>query len=61
MVLKPSTIRNDDVDTTRKEPFSLNSVKFSYYLLGQDFTLRTDHSSLRWLDSFHHKATDVLT
>ncbi len=35
-------------------------VKFSYYLLNQEFTLRTDHSSLRWLDSFHDKATDML-
>ncbi len=35
-------------------------VKFSYYLLNQQFTLRIDHSSLMWLDSFHDKATDVL-
>ncbi len=35
-------------------------VKFSYYLLNQEFTLRTDHASLRWLDSFHDKATDIL-
>ncbi len=35
-------------------------MKFSYYLLGQDFTLRTYHLSLRRLDSFHHNTTDVL-
>ncbi len=35
-------------------------VKFSYYLLNHEFTLHTDHSSLKWLDSFHDKATDVL-
>ncbi len=35
-------------------------VKFSYYLLNPEFTLHTDHSLLRWLDSFHDKATDVL-
>ncbi len=34
-------------------------MKFSYYFLNQEFTLCTDHSSLRWLDSFHDKATDV--
>ncbi|MBL0687579.1 MAG: hypothetical protein JJV94_07120 [Sulfurospirillum sp.] len=40
--------------------FSQVTVKFSYYLLGQDFTLKTNNSSLRWLDLFHDKATDVL-
>ncbi len=49
--------------TTRRELFAIIHFvmgKFSYYLLNQEFTLRTDHSSLRWLDSFHDKATDVL-
>ncbi len=49
--------------TTRRELFAIIHfvmVKFSYYLLNQEFTLCTDHSSLRWLDSFHDKATDVL-
>ncbi len=48
---------------TRRELFAIiyfERVKFSYYLLNQEFTLCTDHSSLRWLDSFHDKATDVL-
>ncbi len=35
------------------------TVNFSNYLLNQEFTLRTDHSSLRCLDSFHDKATDM--
>ncbi len=46
---------------TRRELFTIIhflTVKFSYYLLNQEFTLCTDHSSLRWLDSFHDKATD---
>ncbi len=49
--------------TTRRELFAVIHfvmVKFSYYLLNQEFTLHTDHSSLRWLDSFHDKATDIL-
>ncbi len=49
--------------TKRRELFAIIhfvTVKFSYYLLKQKFMLRTDHSSLRWLDSFHDKATDVL-
>ncbi len=49
--------------TTRRELFAIIHfvmVKFSYYLLNQEFTIHTDHSSLRWLDSFHDKATDVL-
>ncbi len=49
--------------TTRRELFVIihfATVKFSYYLLDQEFILRTNHSSLRWLDSFHDKATDVL-
>ncbi len=49
--------------TTRRELFVIihfATVKFSYYLLGQEFILRTNHSLLRWLDSFHDKATDVL-
>ncbi len=48
---------------TRRELFAIIhfvTVKFSYYLLNQEFTLRTDQSSLRWLDSFYDKATDVL-
>ncbi len=36
------------------------TVKFSYNLLNQEFTLLTDHFSLSWLDLFHDKATDVL-
>ncbi len=32
-------------------------VKLSYNLLNKMFTLRTDHSSLWWLDLFHDKAT----
>ncbi len=49
--------------TTRRECFAIIhfvTVKFSYYLLNQEFTLCTDHSSLRWLDTFHDKATDLL-
>ncbi len=49
--------------TTRRELFAIIhfvTVKFSNYLLNQEFTLHTDHSSLRWLDSFHNKVTDVL-
>ncbi len=49
--------------TTRREIFAIIyfvTVKFTYYLFSQNFRLRTDHSSLRWLDSFHDKATDVL-
>ncbi len=49
--------------TTRRELLAIIhfvTVKFSYYLLNQEFTLHTDHSLLRWLDSFHDKATDVL-
>ncbi len=37
----------------RRERFAIIhfvKVKFSYYLLNQEFTLRTDHSLLRWLD-----------
>ncbi len=48
---------------TRRELFAIIhfvTVKFSYYLLNQEFTLHTDHSSWRWLDLFHDKATDVL-
>ncbi len=48
---------------TRRELFAIIhfvTVKFSYYLLNLEFTLHTDHSSLRWLDSFHDKVTDVL-
>ncbi len=48
---------------TRRELFTIIhfvTVKSSYYMLNQEFTLRTDHLSLRWLDLFHDKATDVL-
>ncbi len=48
---------------TRRELFAIIHfvmIKFSYYLLNQEFTLPTDHSSVRWLDSFHEKVTDVL-
>ncbi len=34
--------------------------KFSYYLLSQKFIFSKDHSSLRRLDTFHDRATDVL-
>ncbi len=50
--------------TTSRELFSIIHfvmVKFSYHLLNQEFILHTDHSSLRWLDSFHDNATDILT
>ncbi len=49
---------------TRRELFIINyfvTVKFSYYLLNQEFTLHTQHLSLWWLDLFHDKATDMLT
>ncbi len=49
--------------TTRRELFAIIhfvTVKFSYYLLNQEFTLHSDHSLIRWFDSFHDKATDVL-
>ncbi len=49
--------------TTRRALFAIIhfvTVKFSYYLLNQVFKLCTDHSSLRWLDSFYDKATKVL-
>ncbi len=39
--------------TIRRELFAIIHFvtgKFSYYLLNQEFTLCTDHSSLRWLD-----------
>ncbi len=48
--------------TTRRELFAIIhfvTVKFSYYFLNKEFTLSTDHSLLRWLDSFHYKATDL--
>ncbi len=48
---------------TRRELFAIIHFvtgKLSYYLLNKEFTLRTDHSSLRWLESFHDKAIDVL-
>ncbi len=48
---------------TRRELFDrihFVMVKVSYYLLNQEVTLCTDHSLLRWLDSFLDKATDVL-
>ncbi len=43
--------------TTRRELFAIIHfvmVKFSYYVLNQEFTLHTDHSSLRWLDLSDH-------
>jgi len=49
--------------TTRRELWALihmvTSV-FSFYLQNHKFTLRTDHSSLRWLDSFSNKANEAL-
>ncbi len=36
------------------------TTQFSFNLQGRTFTLRTDHSSLRWLKSFLDKASDVL-
>ncbi len=46
----------------KKRTFCYNSFcnREVLYLLNQEFTLRTDHSLLRWLDSFHDKATDML-
>ncbi|XP_013381256.1 uncharacterized protein LOC106152279 [Lingula anatina] len=40
--------------TTRKELLSIVRFtrQFKYYLLGRDFTVRTDHSSLTWLLRF---------
>ena len=49
--------------TTRRELWAIVhfvTKQFSFYLQGREFKLRTDHSSLRWLKSFHDKATDVL-
>ncbi len=48
---------------TRRELFAIIHFvmkKFSYYFLNQEFTLGTKHLSLRWLDLFHDKATDIL-
>ncbi len=47
----------------KKRTFRYNSFcngEFSYYFLTQEFTLCTYHPSLRWLELFHDKATDVL-
>ncbi len=62
MVLNPSQVTEVMVYTRRGHFAMIHFVSmiYSYYLLGQDFTLRTDHSSLWWLDSFHDKATDML-
>lgn len=39
--------------TTKKELLNLVEFKyFKHYLLGKEFILRTDHSSLRWLHNF---------
>ncbi|KAJ8381058.1 hypothetical protein SKAU_G00018360 [Synaphobranchus kaupii] len=40
--------------TTKKELLAVVTFikQFRHYLLGKRFTLRTDHSSLRWLHSF---------
>ncbi len=49
--------------TTHRELWAIVyfvTTHFSFYLQGREFTLRTDHSSLRWLKSFHDKASDVL-
>ncbi len=49
--------------TTRRELWAIVyfvTTQFSFYLQGGNFTLRTDHSSLRWLKCFHDKASDVL-
>ncbi len=49
--------------TTLRELWAIVYVvttKSSFYLQGRNFTLHTDHSSLRWLKSFHDKASDVL-
>ncbi len=49
--------------TTRRELWAIVyfvATQFSLYLQRREFTLRTDHSSLRWLKHFHDKASDVL-
>ncbi len=49
--------------TTRRELWAIVyfvTTQFSFYLQGRELTLRADHSSLRWLKSFHDKVSDVL-
>ena len=49
--------------TTRRELFAIIffvTERFSHYLTGRKFTLRTDHASLVWLDTFKEKASDGL-
>ncbi len=36
------------------------TTQFAFYLQVTDFNHQTDHSSLRWVKSFHDKASDVL-
>jgi hypothetical protein len=49
--------------TTRWELWAMVYMvthEFRYYLLGRNFTLRTDHSSLVWVESFVTKANEAL-
>lgn len=48
------TEKNDS--TTRKELLAVVVFlkHFQHYLLGRKFLLRTDHSSLHWLNNFKH-------
>ena len=46
---------------TRREMLAVvfGTKKFRHYLYGQEFTVRTDHSSLRWLQSFKDPENQV--
>ena len=49
--------------TTRRELWAMIYMvthAFRHYLLGREFTLRTDHSSLIWVESFVAKASEAL-
>ena len=47
--------------TTRKELLSIGrcTKQFQHYLLGREFTIRTDHSSLTWLLNFKNPQGQV--